>query len=194
MELNLARAKQIEGWMTDLEMDWLATIARQSKLVMEVGSFKGRSTRTIADNLPPEGKLFAIDTWNGSEAEPDAHEACKRLHGDYVYMEFISNLSDLIYVGRVIPLRMHSKNAASLLSTMRADFIFIDASHLYEDVLVDIEAFEPLVAENGVFSGHDYSNGAHPGVSKAVDEKLKIVNVEGTSIWIRLPPPVIVLP
>lgn len=50
-----------------------------------------------------------------------------------------------------------------------ADFIYIDGSHVYENVLTDLKAWFPLIAVNGIFAGHDYDK-THPGVIRAVNE------------------------
>ncbi len=49
------------------------------------------------------------------------------------------------------------------------DFIYIDASHEYEDVKRDLELWMPLLSDIGIISGHDYDDG-HQGVVRAVDE------------------------
>ena len=47
--------------------------------------------------------------------------------------------------------------------------MFIDASHAYSDVIIDIESWFPVVRPGGIIAGHDYYN-RWPGVIKAVDE------------------------
>jgi predicted O-methyltransferase YrrM len=48
------------------------------------------------------------------------------------------------------------------------DFVYIDADHLYEPVLADVEAWYPKVKSGGILFGHDYSL-PWDGVIKAVD-------------------------
>ena len=48
------------------------------------------------------------------------------------------------------------------------DFIYIDASHKYEDVKKDIELCLPKLKYKGIIAGHDYS---WSDVKKVVDEK-----------------------
>lgn len=50
------------------------------------------------------------------------------------------------------------------------DFVFIDASHTYEDVARDMAAWFPLLRAGGLFSGHDYGHHRQHGVKRAVDE------------------------
>jgi len=74
-----------------------------------------------------------------------------------------------------IPIRKPSIEAANQFQDHSLDFVFIDASHEYEDVKNDIKAWLPKVKKNGILAGHDYYTGEqnyHPGVKKAVHECL----------------------
>jgi hypothetical protein len=59
---------------------------------------------------------------------------------------------------------------ASHYDDLSCDFIFIDASHDYESVRADLDAWLPKLRARGVIGGHDYRTGAFPGVTRAVDE------------------------
>lgn len=176
-EIRIGKALQCDGFMSFQELEWLGTRASESQVVIEVGSWHGRSSRAIADNLPEGAKLYCVDHWDGSAVERDTNHASARLNeGDHAFMEFCDNMADHIEDGTVIPIRMSSKNAAAWFTkhNIKADFLFIDAGHMYEDVKEDLNLWHPLVVENGIISGHDYwhgpDNSAWPGVKKAVDE------------------------
>lgn len=66
------------------------------------------------------------------------------------------------------------------------DFIFIDASHDYENVLKDIKAWYPKCKQDtGVISGHDYSWG--PEVKQAVHDffdPLELTVQEQEGCWV----------
>jgi GT2 family glycosyltransferase len=157
----------------------------------EVGSWKGRSSRAIADNLPPDGILFCVDTFNGSSGEPDAHKTAKDRAGDDTYLCFCANLADHIEAGRVVPLRMDSANAAGFLKDMglRLDACFLDGDHSHEGIKRDIEAWKPLVKEGGLLCGHDYylpeqNPLAWVGVRQCVDELFpEATQAPNTTIW-----------
>jgi len=71
--------------------------------------------------------------------------------------------------GYYTPLKMTSLDAAKLYEDASLDFVFIDASHEYEDVKNDINAWLPKVKMGGVIAGHDYP---WESVAKAVHEVL----------------------
>lgn len=169
--VNIERAKQIEGWMSESELTWLATQAKSRRIVVELGSHCGRSTRAFADNLPEGGTVFAVDTWEDTE----------------VYQKFQNNLSDHIRGGRVIPLQIDGSVAARMLG-VKADLIFIDALHDYDSVKADIQNWQSLLAEDGLFCGHDYHTD-WPGVIQAVDELLIARQPTNTGIWEALDKP-----
>lgn len=188
--VNIERAKLIDGWFNEDEMEWIGSQVQAlpiGAVVVEVGSWKGRSSRAIADNLPEGAKLYCVDTFTGSSGEPDAHATAKDREGDDVFMSFFHNLHDHLDAGRVMPVRMMSIHAAETLNNLRPDLIFIDAAHDHESVKQDIEAWLPLLKEGGLFCGHDYyaeGEGLYwIGVRQAVEEKFPNVEKSATSIW-----------
>jgi hypothetical protein len=73
------------------------------------------------------------------------------------------------------PLKISSLDAVKKFRDESLDFVFIDASHEYEDVKKDIEAWLPKVKPGGILAGHDYhgdENDWFPGVKQAVNESL----------------------
>ncbi len=188
--VNIDRARLIEGWMAESELMWLGQQARNSSLIIELGSWNGRSSRAIADNLPADAKLLCVDTFSGSSGEPDAHKTAKEREGDGAFMKFFANLYDHIMLGRVIPVRMESGNAAETLTKMgvKADMVFIDADHSYEGVKRDIQLWQPLVKDGGILCGHDYNLPEQSwdwvGVRDCVDEMFPHAQqAPNTSIW-----------
>ena len=174
MNINVEPSLSIEGWMTEAELTYLASVASRSSMIVEVGSWKGRTTRTLATHTT--GLVMAVDTWGGSIA----FEPSLRIDSD-VFNEFSENLRGL---RNVWPIPCTSLHAASLLTRVgaRFDLIFLDADHEYESVRDDINAWMPLLSPGGILCGHDYTAPPHPGVKQAVDELVGAVNIIDT-IW-----------
>ncbi len=178
--MNIARAYATHGFMDTNELTHLATLAESHSRILEVGSWMGRSARAFADNTA--GTVHCVDTWaDNAYGDAPAEITC---HPDWLWKEFRKNHADTIEAGQVIPVRATSTEGARILSGQTFDLIFIDAGHNYEDVIADINAWRPLLAEGGLLCGHDlYPNGPyHPGVLQAVDELIGKYSIVGT-IW-----------
>jgi beta-1,4-mannosyl-glycoprotein beta-1,4-N-acetylglucosaminyltransferase len=187
-DVDIRKAILCDGYMSEAELAWLAGRAKNAKTIIEVGSWHGRSSRALADHLPDGGRLFCVDHWAGSAVERTTnHQSASWNDGDHAFMEFSDNLADHIKSGKVIPVRMSSKNAAAWFKKQHitADLIFIDAGHTYDEVKEDIGLWLPVVNKGGILSGHDYNytDGMWAGVTKAVDESIKATQQNDTNIW-----------
>lgn len=177
--VNLNQALKIGGWMSEPELTWLAEQARNHQYIVEFGSLHGRSTRALADNMMPYGKIWAVDPWAGDYYEEGGE---KVPISTYVMPYFIQNLKEYVDRGKVIPVRDFSYRFSL---PFKVDMVFIDGDHRYETVMKDImKAFE-LLRDGGLICGHDYGHPGWPGVKQAVDTLVSVINdvkVEGT-IW-----------
>lgn len=185
---NIGKAHALDGWISDEELRWLAQAARKAPTIIQIGAWHGKSSRAIADNLPPSGRLYDIDTWSGSQVELDTnHASARMMDGDHAFDEYARGLFDHIQSGKVVPLRMHGVHAAKLLLDMgvKADLIFIDGGHSKGETKIDIESFLPLRKEGGVIAGHDFKNGLWPDVTTEVLDIFggNVGHAERTTIW-----------
>jgi hypothetical protein len=173
----ITNALKIDGWMTQDELEFLASVAKKSKVIVEIGSYKGRSTRAFGDNT--HGIVYAVDSWLGFHHLDNGTPV--KVDGDRIYEEFIENTKSC---GNVVPFKGNMKQFLKYVNgNLKADFIFIDGDHRYHFVKEDILDSIGIVHKNGILSGHDYGYSDWPGVKKAVDEifngQKRLVN----SIW-----------
>jgi predicted O-methyltransferase YrrM len=178
----LAKPLEIQGWMSAPELAFLHCVALsipRGATVVEVGSWKGRSTAAICEGLKsvPDAKLFAVDTFAGEAGNTYQLERYMgELAEDRVYREFRANTEEYSFVE---VLRMSSLDASRQFADDSIDWIFIDAEHTFERVTADIRAWFPKLKRGGLVSGHDYPKFA---VRCAVDTRLP--NVQSwESIW-----------
>jgi predicted O-methyltransferase YrrM len=177
--LNIENALKIPGWTSEKELLWLAMQASTRPMVVEVGSWKGRSTRAIADNLPAGGIVYAVDTWNGTP-EDVLHGQEIAGRADWLYNEFLNAKNK----ENCVAVRGASLSVVKRFDAGFFDMIFIDAAHDYDNVKADILAWRPLLKRGGLFCGHDFDAG-RPGVVKAVRELIPNVRMAGAgSIWV----------
>lgn len=132
---------------------------------VEVGAWLGRSAAYMATeiaNSKKNIKFFCVDTWEGSQ-EQAARGLTKQRN---LYAEFLTNIQPV--QNFITPYKMMSHEAAQIFADESLDFVFIDASHDYDNVMIDLKSWYPKVKKGGVFAGHDYPS--WNGVKRAVDE------------------------
>ena len=140
--------------------------------IAEIGAWKGMSTSILAKTVIPfNGKVFAVDHWQGSDGVPE-HKQAKISE---MFTLFRHNMKVLGVLGHIHPLVMSSEIAASIFPSESLDFVFIDADHRYSFVKKDIEIWLPKVKVRGIISGHD-CEGRYTSFGdyrKVVDEHLE---------------------
>ena len=155
----------IQGWFNfaNIYKEIVEQSADNSKFV-EIGSWKGKSSTFLAVEIVNSKKniaLYCVDTWKGSEE----HSEELSVINDTLFEEFLSNIEPVKHI--ITPIRETSLQAASMFEDNSLDFVYIDASHDYENVKADIHAWYPKVKVGGLFAGHDFH---WDGVKRAVKQ------------------------
>jgi len=158
-----------EGMLHDDEEDLLYDLAKACTgrgVIVEIGSYKGRSTICLGMGSLEGNKvpIYAIDPHDGR----DPHDS--RTHtGASTLSEFLNNvhragLDDIIH-----PIVDQSENVASSFA-LPVELLFIDGDHAYESVQRDFSMWAPKVIENGVIALHDTR--CYEGPRKIAAEKM----------------------
>lgn len=147
--------KKIEGWMSEEELQWLFEQAQNMESIVEIGSFKGRSTDAL---LSSGAKVTAIDNWKLHWDKSNAQ------HGETVYKEFMENTKEY---KNIEILRSNSNEAVTKFDEESVDMVFMDFTTTYPEYLESIKKWLPKT--NKLICGHEYSE-KFPDVIKAVDE------------------------
>jgi predicted O-methyltransferase YrrM len=177
-------AERIDGWTTRAELNWLWRQAKRRAIIVEIGSWKGRSTYALASATP--GVLFFVEHLQGSQDDggKSYHSVDSSEGVDSLREKLLSNLASFIRDGRAIMLEMKSAAAAiaiaPILQHRRADMIFIDADHSYEGAAADIQIWKPYLKPGGLLCGHDAD---WPSVRRALDEFVPGWQAGPGSIW-----------
>lgn len=139
------------GWFANENSIGLNNIiqTKNPKIAIEVGTWLGSSARFIASKMQENGVLYCIDTWRGSTE----HNGDTRLLT--LYQQFLSNTIHAGLTEKIVPMRMESLEAASALN-VKADLIYIDASHDTDNVRKDILAWYPHLNAGGTLCGDDW--------------------------------------
>ena len=167
---ELAAINNIEGLLVPGQEKALLVLASALKphsTIVEIGSFKGRSTACFALGSR-SAKIFAIDTFEGNSK--DFTEGVQ-FTGSNFYKEFIYNINTVRAASRVRPL-VGLSSQIGLTWNKQIDLLFVDGSHIYEYVKKDFELFFPWVKPGGLVLFHDVDP-AFPGVKKAWNTLVK---------------------
>jgi predicted O-methyltransferase YrrM len=146
---------------------------------VEIGTWLGKSTCFMAEAIKGLGckvKFYGVDTFLGEVNAKDQQDIVLA-EGGSIYKAFLRNMKNAGVMDYVTPLQMTSKDASTLFDDNSLEFVFLDAEHLYDDVLQDLNLWYPKVRSGGIIAGHDYYAGTQ--VKQAVDEffdKQKDVN------------------
>ena len=161
-------------WSSGKEIEQLKRLARISESIVEVGCWKGATTKEFLTAC--KGTVYAVDHWKGSSNDVTSLIAVE----EDVYNEFINNVGN--YQNLKV-LKGNSVDMAESFNGNKVDMVYIDADHSYESCKADIEAWLPKCRK--IICGHDYSDG-FPGVIQAVTEKFGQVNTADTLWWKEL--------
>lgn len=137
------------GYLHALEgkfLYWLAMQVPAGGQVVEVGSFKGKSSGFLAAGLTRGGSLACVDTWS-NDAMPYDEPAD-------TMSEFLANVSR--YRDCIDVCRGRSAEVAAGWSRP-VDLLFIDGDHSYEGCSADLTSWLPHVRCAGWIAFHDSS-------------------------------------
>lgn len=140
----------------------------------EIGTLHGDFSEMILRIINPE-TLVLIDPYSISESKYD--ETLNNLPTAYSteadYQNILLRFKNEIAGEQVLINREFSYNAVKDFPNKGLDFVYIDASHVYEDIKRDLNDWLPKIKERGIISGHDYTDNKAFGVTQAVDEFCK---------------------
>lgn len=148
----------IPGWFNysetyDIVVDQIA----DDGVIIEIGSFLGRSTHYLATALYNAGKedvkIYCVDTFEGS-----TEHASIKLPKDFSSI-FKDNLQFFIGRNMVIPCqgRSDSEEILNQFKDESVDYIMVDGAHEYDAVEDDIINWWPKLKPTGVMVGDDYA-------------------------------------
>lgn len=136
----------IPGFMEANELQWLHDRASESRLVLEVGCWLGRSTSALAAGCP--GRVYTVDTWEGSPSEING------AHAEALTKDLFNEAQKyLLPWPNINFMKMTSLQASRMVKPGSIDMIFIDGEHTREAVLIDLLAWHPKCRK--LLCGHD---------------------------------------
>lgn len=119
---------------------------------IEIGSFEGRSTVYIANQIYPN-TLHAIDPWTGAETSGNELEI-------YSKRPIEQHWDHNINVGTKGNVVKHKMKWEEFFETWKDPiaFMYLDGPHDYQNVLYSLGIIVPFISKGGVLLGDDYDN------------------------------------
>ena len=146
--------EQRERWFNPRKQILLREVVpRDAKLVVELGSWLGDSTRWFCEHCP-EATVVAVDTWLGSVE----HLLKRRDLLPVLYDTFLTNCWE--YRDRLIPFRNTSLAALNFLAglKLKPDVIYFDSDHSEHGLVAELATAADHWLDP-VFVGDDYKEG-----------------------------------
>ena len=123
----------------------------------EIGVRKGTFSAILCEAVPGL-QLTCVDPWL-------AYERVTQNMADSLYARAVETLAPY----GVTIIKKTSLEASLIVPDASLDFVYIDAAHDFDNVMVDIVLWSKKVRKGGIVSGHDYFNFYKAGVCWAVD-------------------------
>jgi len=144
--------RNVDGWLFDGEARLLFELARQARpggVIVEIGSWMGKSTICLAkgSEMGSRLKIYAIDPHIGSEE----HHTTGKV---WTFDQFQANIRNAAVQDSIVPLVKMSTDAAKDFNHP-VSLLFIDGAHDYDSVKADFEAWYPKVINGGTVAFHD---------------------------------------
>jgi hypothetical protein len=171
--------QNVEGWFVDGSLYNSVAQKYDNAHFVEIGCWKGRSTSCMGVeiiNSKNNIKFDVVDTFGGSAEHGN-------VDSEKLFNKFMTNIDPVRSAINTVH-KMTSVQASELYADNSLDFVFIDASHDYTNVLADIKAWYPKIKFGGTMSGDDYCSDWR-GVVDAVNEYFGAGNIKvyGTQHW-----------
>ena len=146
----------VEGWLTGAQarrlFDRVAQLGAGARVV-EIGSFRGKSTIVLATAATGGVEIVAVDPHQGGDRGPREIEPDQTL-GDADHEAFTANLKRAGVADRVRHLRLTSVEAHPEVEG-DVDLLYVDGAHRYQPARFDIAQWGRRVSGGGTMLIHD---------------------------------------
>ena len=171
-------AANVQGWNSDQPLFKELIEKTRPTVIIEVGTWLGASAihmAKICRELGLQTTIYCVDTWLGAEefwtskAHTEDRDLRQKNGYPQVYFDFLANVVQHECQDLIVPIPNTSIIGSIILQDRGAlaDLIYIDGSHIYQDVKADILAYKNLLSPKGLMFGDDAGWGS---VKMAVSE------------------------
>lgn len=155
------------GWFGECNERMLGNfLDEHTEVVLELGSWLGKSTRFIAQRAK-HATILTVDHWKGTtQITNDAPECAEKL--PLLYETFLTNCWE--YKARIVPMKTTTLEAIEEVRYygIKPDVVYLDAAHDYDSVKAELGKCLDLFPD-AIMVGDDFSP-KWDGVMRAVWE------------------------
>lgn len=192
----------IPGWMNESELSLIAKLANlvpDNELIIELGTFCGRSAWSWMHNMKPTVTLDLVDVWfiqtrdglkelfDSADGTPENRDLLMKLieehnedgSGPYKAVELFLPSNPMVRKFKCDVMAYQPEKDPSL--------VFIDAEHTYEAVSADIQRY--MQYNDCLLVGHDFAPYAIDVVKAVLDNRYNrtLISFRDASIWMLVP-------
>ena len=133
--------------------------------ILEIGSFEGSSAVYFSDNMldHPGATLTCVDPFNPSDPTTPF-----TMSGTDTMIRFVDNISQSKNFQKITARKMYSSEFYKRNSKI-FNFIYVDGSHLIEDIQMDFRECLKILAPGGIIAFDDYKWGDGT-IKKCIDD------------------------
>lgn len=154
----LSRIEGVEGWLSTDQAERLWNAAEPlgpGAVLVEIGSYRGRSAVVLATAAGEGTTLYAIDPHAGNDrGDLRGEGATQEEEAEIDNKAFNANLEAAGVRDRVTHIRKFSHDAIDDVPDA-IDLLYVDGAHQYEPAVGDIRAFGAKVKPGGTMLVHD---------------------------------------
>lgn len=182
------RIDAVEGLLVPGQEEWLFRTAKSlpdGARIVEIGCFKGKSTVSLSFGCKGTRKhVFSIDRFGGVYQDVKDREYLESTFEKGFFEEWKANVEGNGLSEYVTPLIGDSRDIARIWAAP-IHLLFIDGSHLFEDVMADFENFSRHVIAGGIIALHDVTpnwEGPYRAWNDHIRDRLSVTGVISKSL------------
>lgn len=169
---ELVKPQDLTGLVSEdegMELFGLAELVRRPSVIVEIGSYTGKSTCFLADAAGPDADVYAIDLWDlrlptEKKGKRNKHKYAVDFNSVNARATFMQRVATY---GNVIPVQAPS-HAIARVWMQPIGLLFIDGAHDTKSVTADYKGFAPHIVPGGYLAMHDATPGSK--VDKVIED------------------------
>jgi predicted O-methyltransferase YrrM len=173
MTFNASKYAHTADWVTNSELRknlplYLNTSPTIPYKILEIGSYQGMSACFFSDEWleHPDSTLDCVDPFDLNDTTTPLDSETEKM--------FMENIQRSKNTSKITVHRMYSRNYFNSVSPLPLfDLIYIDGSHVPEDIIHDMEESYRRLKTGGIMWMDDYMGGRDDSIRKAMDATVK---------------------